>query len=327
MSLQTHLPRSKPIELSVVVPVYFNAESLEELAQRIKATLTRCKAKGWELIFVDDASKDASRQVLGRLWRSDPHVSVIHLLRNSGSPRAIMAGIQAARGRSVAVLAADLQDPPELLADMLQRWRQGARLVMAQRGSRGDDLSTVLLAKSYYWLFRRLVSPAMPTGGFDVFLADRLVSDELQQYSDKNSNLFATLVWLGYPFDAITYHKAKRPNGRSRWTLAKKITYFYDSLLSFTYLPLRALTVLGILSIIFSGAYSVLILWLQLQRGQPVQGWSSLMITLLFFSGAILMGLGLLGEYLWRTFDVVRHQPAFVVETRFPARQSSGKGA
>jgi dolichol-phosphate mannosyltransferase len=308
---------SLAIELSIVIPVYFNAESLKELYSRLAMTMKKSGSKSWEVIFVDDASLDASRQILAELQRHSPHVGIIHLLKNSGSPRAIMAGIEMARGRAVAVIAADLQDPPEMLEEMITRWRKGAQLVMARRGSRGDDWTTTLLAKSYYWIFRKLVSKQMPDGGFDVFLADRAVTESLQQYSDKNSNLFANLIWLGFPFEQIVYRKQSRPFGKSRWTFAKKITYFYDSILSFTYVPLRALTLAGIMSVLFSLAYAGVIVVARIKYGQSAPGYASIMTTLLFFSGMILMGLGLLGEYVWRIFDVIRRQPAFVVQSRF----------
>jgi dolichol-phosphate mannosyltransferase len=301
------------LELSIVVPVYYNAGSLEELHRRIAATMTSAGVRGWDLTFVDDGSGDASPTVLEELRRRHGNVRVLRLSRNFGSNAAIHAGLEHARGRCVAVLAADLQDPPEMLGVMIERWRQGTEVVLASRESRDDPFLTRLASSLFYRLFRALVSRDMPTGGFDFFLLDRKVARVLVEFAEKNANIGASVLWVGFRREFVPYHRAERTHGKSMWTLSKKLKYMYDSLLSYSYVPLRFMTAGGLVGMLLAASYAAWIIIDKLVGGTEPQGWSSLMVVTLFFNGFVLTAVGTVGEYVWRTFDASRRRPFFIV--------------
>jgi dolichol-phosphate mannosyltransferase len=211
------------------------------------------------------------------------------------------------------VIAADLQDPPELLKDMIARWRDGVKVVLATRDSRADPLLSRLFSHLYYRLFRVLVSRDMPIGGFDFFLMDAQVNAQLLRCVEKNSSIPATLLWLGFRREIIHYHRAARQHGRSRWTFGKKFKYMYDSILSFSYYPLRLITGSGVLGLLVSLLYGVDVTVHRLKHPEDPPGWASLMIVTLFFSGLTMMAIGIVGEYVWRTFDAARRRPLFIV--------------
>lgn len=302
-----------PVEISVVVPVYFNEGSLPALHARITAALEGEKAQGFELLYVDDGSGDGSLAALRTLCQQEPRARLLRLSRNFGSQAAIQAGLSRARGRCVAVLAADLQDPPEMLAELLTRWRAGAEVVLATRASREDPLLTRLFSWIFYRLFRLLVTTEMPPGGFDFFLLDRRVVTELVKAGEKNTHLGASILWLGFKREVLPYHRAERQHGRSRWGFWKKVKYLYDSLLGFSYVPLRLMTALGVLGVLVAFAYGVVTAVWRLRHPEEVPGWASLMVVTLFFDGLVLASLGTVGEYVWRSFDAARGRPGFVI--------------
>src|SRR5205823_13056167 len=180
------------------------------------------------------------------------------LSRNFGSNAALLAGLAQARGAAVAAIAADLQDPPELIDDMLRAWRGGHKVVLAARTGRDDPGPTALLAGAFYWLFRRFAIPAMPRGGFDFFLIDRQVCDLLRDIQESNAYLMGLILWLGFTPKVLTYHRSQREAryGRSMWTLVRKVKYFIDSFVAFSYVPIRAASLLGIVLAALGGVYA-----------------------------------------------------------------------
>jgi dolichol-phosphate mannosyltransferase len=306
-------PPSETPEISIVVPVYFNEGSLVELHRRLAAAMASASARSWDITFVDDDSGDRSEEVLREIQRAHAGVRVVRLSRNFGSAAAIQAGLQHAYGDCVIVISADLQDPPEMLPAMIQRWREGVKVVLATRISRDDPFVSRVLSSLFYRVFRLVVTKDMPPGGFDFFVLDRVVARILAETSEKNTNLAAAILWLGFKREFIPYHRAARVHGRSMWTLAKKITYMYDSMLSFSYLPLRAMTLFGLLGMALAFIYAIVVLAHRLERPHEAPGWASLMVVNLFFSGMMLTAIGTVGEYVWRTFDASRKRPVFVV--------------
>ena len=302
-------------ELSIVVPVYFNQHSLRELHARVAAALAQAQVAGWEAIYVDDGSRDGSLAVLQELGRADPRVRVLQLSRNFGSQAAIQAGLSRARGRAVAVLAADLQDPPEVLGELVARWRSGAEVVLAARASREDPLLSRFFSWVFYRLFRLLVSAEMPPGGFDFFLLDARVVAELVRAGEKNTHLGASILWLGFRREVIAYHRQERAHGPSRWTFWNKVKYLYDSLLGFSYVPLRLMTFVGVIGVALAFGYGAVAAVWRLQHPEEVPGWASLMVITLLFDGLLLASLGTVGEYVWRSFDAARGRPGFVIAT------------
>ncbi|MBM3129310.1 MAG: glycosyltransferase [Chloroflexi bacterium] len=298
--------------VSVVVPVYNNAPSLALLHRRL-ADVLRTVASEYELLFVDDGSADDSFAVLQSLAAQDARVKALRFVRNFGSNTAILAGLTHARGDCVVVVSADLQDPPELIPEMIRRWQQGVKVVLAARAARRDPFLTRLFADAFNWLFRRLVFPNFPRQGFDFFLADRQVVRVLAQSAERNTYLMGLLLWSGFKFETVVYAREERPFGKSQWNLGKKIKYFIDAFVGFSYFPLRLASLGGISFAILGFLYALFVLALRAAQGFPVEGWASLMIVLLIVSGIQMTMLGILGEYLWRTLDETRRRPLFLI--------------
>lgn len=302
--------------VSVVVPVYFNAATLPELAERIDAVADRVRPHELELVAVDDGSGDDSFAVLQRLASSDPRIRALRLSRNFGSNAAILAGLTYARGDAVVVLAADLQDPPELVPELVAAWEDGAEVVLAARRRRRDPWLSAILSSIFNRLFRRLVFRDFPPGGFDFLLISRRVATVLVEMGERNSYLFGQVMWVGYKRRMIEYDRAARGEGRSRWTLAKKAKYFVDAFTAFSYLPIRAASLLGFLLALAGFAYAAVVVVLRLTgviSGAP--GFTTLTVLILLAAGIQLIVTGLLGEYLWRVLEESRRRPPFLVES------------
>ena len=305
---------SRP-KVSVVVPVYFNAESLPRMAERLRAIAASADFD-LEVVFVDDGSGDDSWTRIEEIARGWPAARGIRLTRNFGSQMAIAAGLREARGDAAAVLSADLQEPPELLPEMVAAWSRGAVAVLAVRKSRPEGWTTRAAAGMYYGTLRRLALSEMPAGGFDCFLIGRPAIDFLIENREIHTSLPGLLVWGGFPTALVPYDRVARSDGESRWTLAKKLKYFLDALISFSYAPLRWMSVFGAALAVVGFAYAVFLVAYKFLHGQPIQGWSSLMVAIAFFSGVQLLSLGVLGEYLWRTLDAARSRKGFLVRER-----------
>ncbi len=301
------------MRVSVVVPVYHNAPSLPLLHQRLAQVATQVPQSEFEFLFVDDGSKDNSFSVLKELAASDLRVKVLRLVRNFGSNAAIVAGLSYAQGDCTVMITADLQDPPELIADMVTEWRKGSKVVLAARGDRRDPFLSRLSADIFNWLFSRLVFPNFPPRGFDFWLADQEVVRALVRTAGTNTYVMGLLLWLGYPSVTLTYTRGDRPFGKSQWTLGKKIKYFLDAFVGFSYLPLRLASVIGVALAALGFLYAAFLLVAKIVTGFPVEGWTSLMVMLLLVSGTQLVMLGILGEYVWRNLDEARRRPVFLV--------------
>lgn len=302
--------------VSLVVPVYHNAASLPELLAKFRELAGRNPDDCFEFVFVDDGSRDESFAVLTGLAVAEPRMRVVKLSRNFGSNPALLAGLDQARGDVVAAIAADLQDPPELIHDMLAHWRTGRKVVLAARASRDDPGLTSLLADTFYRLFRAFAIPTMPKRGFDFFLLDRQVCDLIKGIREANVYLMGLILWLGFDPLVLEYHRQAREKrfGRSMWTLTRKLKYFADSFVAFSYVPIRAAALAGFVLSAVGGLYLAVVVLSWLIAGTPVAGWASLMVVLLVVSGLQLLMMGILGEYLWRTLDETRSRPRFIVE-------------
>jgi glycosyltransferase involved in cell wall biosynthesis len=303
------------LELSIVVPVYHNAESLEELYQRIKITVEKINISNWDITFVNDGSKDASREVLASLKKDNDNIRVVELSRNFGSMVAITAGLRYATGHCVAMIAADLQDPPELLVEMIEHWRKGTKVVLATRESRDDPFLSKALSFLFYRFYRFVISKEMPPGGFDLFVLDQQVAKLLVDHAEKNTSIPAAILWLGFSRKFIPYHREVRKHGQSMWTITKKIKHMYDSILSYSYIPLRIIVGIGILGILMAFSYASFIVWYRFSHPAESPGWASLMVVTLFFSSITLISIGVVGEYVWRAFDASRQRPIYIVDT------------
>lgn len=301
--------------VSVVVPVYFNAESLPRLAARLRAVADAAD-HDLEVVFVDDGSRDGSWDRIVEITRAWPAARGVRLTRNFGSQMAIVAGLAEAKGAAAAVLSADLQEPPELLPEMVAAWRRGATAVLAVRRSRPEGWTARAASGLYYRILQRLAFAEMPAGGFDCFLIGRSAIDFLVEGGETNTSLPGLLLWAGFPVALVPYDRVAREEGESRWTFGKKLKFFVDSVIAFTYAPLRWMSLAGAVLALLAFAYAAFLIAYKLIHDQPIQGWTSLMVALTFFSGVQLLSLGVLGEYLWRTLDAARARKRFLVRER-----------
>jgi glycosyltransferase involved in cell wall biosynthesis len=308
--------------VSIVVPIYFNELNLPDTIPRLLALRDSLDGDELELVFVDDGSGDNSLKLL--LEHRDAHpdnIKIVKLTRNFGSLSAIQAGLTAASGDCVGISAADLQDPPELLVEMVGHWRKGVKVVLAVREAREDPLRSKMFSAAYYSLIRRYALPNYPQGGFDCLLVDRQVVDTVNKINEKNTNLMSLIFWLGYRPVLIPYVRRKREKGRSRWTLEKKIKLFIDSFVGFSYAPIRGLSLLGLLIATSAFVYAGAVIYAWAISGIPVKGYAPTVILIAFTSGIQMTMLGVVGEYLWRTLDEVRNRPAYVIDEVYPGKR------
>jgi polyisoprenyl-phosphate glycosyltransferase len=300
------------VVLSIVTPAYNERENLPLLYERLMSA-TAGNGVEWEWIVVDDHSHDDTFEVVRQLAARDGRVRCVRLSRNSGSHVAIACGLQQARGEAAALLAADMQDPPELLQDMLVRWRGGAQVVWAVRRTRPGDRAHRGFAAVYYWIMRHLVGMSeTPATGADSFLIDRLVIDAFCQAHEKNTNVFALITWFGFRQDHIAYDKQPRARGRSRWTLAKKLTLVADSVTSFSDFPIRWTLGLGTVLLVAAVAIGLTGLALLPAPRAVLLLFVSLIIGL---AGVQLCALAVVGQYVWRALDAARNRPLYVIES------------
>jgi polyisoprenyl-phosphate glycosyltransferase len=300
--------------LSVVTPAYNEAENLPILYRRLCEVLGLV-ALEWEWVVVDDHSSDNTLGVLNDLAQRDPRVRAMRFARNFGSHAAITCGLHHARGDCAAVIAADLQDPPEVLPKLFAGWQAGGQIVWAVRGKReGEPIHRIGFSRLYYFLMRRVVGiKEMPSKGADFLLMDRRVIDAFGQFNESNVSILALVTWMGFRQTSIRYEKRARIHGESGWNLEKKLKLAVDSVTSFTYLPIRIMSYAGMI-VAFLGLLYAAYVVVHALRGAPPTGWSSLVVVVLVLGGVQMIMLGVLGEYLWRALDESRHRPRYLIE-------------
>lgn len=302
------------MKLSIVIPVYYNEDNLRPLYEDLKKKVIDKIEYEYELVFVDDGSKDKSYEIMKNLTEQDGHIKIIHLSRNFGSHAAILCGLTKCTGDCAVIKAADLQEPTELILEMVNRWQKGFNVVLAVRKGREDSKSQTFFANIYYTMVRKTALPNMPKSGFDVYLLDRKVINVLMALDERNSALTGQILWSGFKTDRVYYTRLLRELGTSKWTLKKKIKLVADTLFSFSTLPIKTVTLVGSCSFVGSLIWALSVLVFKLLGMIHVNGWTTLFIFQLFSFGVLMMTLGILGEYLWRTFDASRNRPPYIIE-------------
>ncbi|MEP7158352.1 MAG: glycosyltransferase family 2 protein [Chloroflexota bacterium] len=305
----------KRATVSVVVPVYYNEHSLLELAGELGSVEIDLQALDMdlELIFVDDGSGDASLARLLEIKQARPATKVVKLTRNFGSVQASKTGFRFVTGDCFLILAADLQDPPQLIFEAARRWRAGAKYVVCVRGSRSDSVGARLFAAIYYRLVRWLAVPNYPPGGYDLALMDREMLPSMRD-SAKNINTPIFAYWLGFKPETIEYTRRARRHGRSRWSFRRRLTFFLDSILGFSIVPIRVISLLGLVTAVVSVAYGILVTFSALTGNRPVPGFATLAAMFTFLISLVLLTLGVIAEYVWRIYDEVSRKPEAVID-------------
>ena len=301
--------------ISIVVPVYYNELNLPDTIPELLSLEEQIPEYRLELVFVDDGSQDNSLGILLEFQMKYPDkIKIVKLTRNFGSMPAILAGLTEATGDCVGMIAADLQDPPELFLEMLHYWELGTKSIFAVRQDREDPFFSKKFSLLYYRLVRNFAIRDYPEGGFDFFLIDKQVVGEIKNIREKNTNLMTLIFWLGYKPILLPYIRKERKKGKSRWTFAKKIKLFVDTFVSFSFAPIRILSILGSLVALLSFFYAITVFVLWMFGKIPVQGWTPMMLVITFAAGLQMSMLGVLGEYLWRVLDEVRRRPPYVID-------------
>ena len=306
--------------ISIVTPAFNEATNLPVLYERLVAAM-RDVGGDWEWIVVDDHSRDETFAVIEALALRDARVRGFRLSRNSGSHVAITCGLHQVDSDAAVMMAADLQDPPETLAAMVARWRQGAQVVWATRRARPGDPSHRGFAAVYYWMMRRLVGMTeMPARGADFFLVDRVVVDAFRRFSERNVSVLALITWLGFRQEYVEYDKQPRLSGQSGWTLSRKIKLVVDSITSFSGFPIRLCTYVGLMFVMCSLVLLSFAVALLPQLGGGVLLVLSLIVGL---AGFQLVAIGIVGEYVWRALEETRRRPSYLIEAMAGQREAA----
>lgn len=302
---------------SLIIPVYRNAENIPSLLVALK-DLDRL-ITNLEVVFVVDGSPDSSANLLTQLLpKSGLRTQLLLLSRNFGSYAAIRAGLIAASGERFAVMAADLQEPPELVTKFFTILEsEPVDIVIATRESRADPFLSKLASNMFWKLYRKFIVPEMPEGGVDVFACNLNFRNNLIKLDESHSSLVALLFWMGFRRKVVNYTRLARQHGKSAWTVKKKYNYFKDSIFSFTDAPIKLLTWIGTLGVLFSVMMALIVLFGRLTGLVNVPGYSATVLTIIFFGALNLLGLGIVGTYAWRTYENTKRRPSALVMTQF----------
>ncbi len=313
--------------LSIVVPLYNEEAVLMEFHQRTSKILDEI-GESAEILYVNDGSRDRSLSILSNLREKDPRVSVVNLSRNFGKEIALTAGLDHSRGEAVVLIDADLQHPPELIPRLIERWREGFDVVYATRTARhGETRLKKLTAKFFYRILHRLSEVAIPRDTGDYRLLSRRAVAALIQLREQHRFMKGLFAWIGFPQTSVPYDQDPRFAGETKWSYWKLWNLAIEGITSFTTMPLRIASYLGLVTSLAAFLYAIWIVFKTLAWGEQVAGYPSLMVAILFLGGIQLAALGVIGEYLGRTFNEAKRRPLYLVESYCPSRQLlSGSG-
>jgi polyisoprenyl-phosphate glycosyltransferase len=307
------------IHCSIIIPVYFNESTLWITFLKLKELVfEKNPDKRFEIIFIDDGSLDSSINKLLEIKNEYPNdVKIIKFTRNFGQVPAIKAGYNIAKGECIINISADMQDPPELINDMLNQYfnvENSYEVVICARSGRDESWYRRKTSRIFYKTINRLSFRDMPEGGFDFVLVSRKVLDIINKNYEANPFWQGQILWSGFKTKFIYYQRLKRLSGTTKWTFSKKIKYLIDGLMGYSYFPVRLMTVLGSLISLIGFVYAAIIIVMRIAGKVPFIGWAPIMVIILILSGIQMLMLGIIGEYLWRTLDQVRNRPQYIIE-------------
>lgn len=298
--------------LSVVVPCYNEQESIETCHQRLTGVLSALN-EPYEIVYVDDGSRDNTVALLHGIHARDPHTVVVQLSRNFGHQPAVTAGLSASRGQAVIIIDADLQDPPELIPEMTKLWRSGYKVVYGIRQTRdGETPFKLWTAKAFYRVINSLSDVEIPLDTGDFRLIDRVVVDVFLQMPERHRLLRGMWSWIGFPQVGLPYQRSPRFAGETKYPLRKMLGLALDGIVSFSVVPLRLVTALGFISAAAAFGGILYTLWVRLLTHSWVRGWAMTFIGILFMAGVQMLCLGILGEYIGRIYTESKQRPLFI---------------
>ncbi len=313
---ETEVSASGHRVLTIVIPVYRNEGSLRVLLERLDGILLPSNVE-LRVVFVVDGSPDASAELLRAELVAWPHRSTLVVLsRNFGSFAAIREGLAHAEGDYMAVLAADLQEPPELITGFVEQLETGeVDLVLGRREGREDKLSARVTSGLFWWTYRKFIQRSMPVGGVDVFACNQAVRTAILDMDESNSSLVGLLLWIGFRRSEVGYARAARYEGKSSWTFSKRVRYMSDSVFSFTDLPIRALLAVGLMGCITVVVAALAVLLARIFGEVDVPGYAPIMLSVLFVGFVLTLGLGIVGSYVWRTYENTKRRPLTIAQS------------
>lgn len=308
---------SSIVKYSIVVPVYNEEEVIHETYRRLTEVMRSTK-EAYELLFVNDGSKDRTAEIIKEYSEQDPAVVLLDFARNFGHQIAITAGMDYARGEAVVVIDADLQDPPELILEMIEKWKQGFDVVYAKRTKRkGETYFKKQTAAMFYRFLRAMTDIDIPLDTGDFRLLDRKVCNQMNSIQEKNRFVRGLVSWVGFKQIAVEYERDERLAGESKYPLKKMLKLSMDGITSFSYKPLKLASYAGVTLSGIGFIYLLVVMYLKLFTDSTITGWSSLIVIQLFFSGIILIILGMIGEYIGRIYDETKNRPLYIVREKY----------
>jgi dolichol-phosphate mannosyltransferase len=300
-------------EITIVAPVYNEAETLPELYQRVRDVMEQT-GDTWELVLVDDGSADRSGEIILELSRQDPRVRPVRFARNFGHQIAVTAGLDYSRGRAVVIIDSDLQDPPEVILLMIDKWREGYEVVYGVRTDReGESWFKLMTASLFYRLIYRITDVNIPLDTGDFRLLDRKVVDVMNQMRERHRFLRGMSAWIGFRQTGVEYRRAARFAGQTKYPIRKMMKFASDAITGFSYLPLQMATYLGFISAGISILAIPVVIYLRASGSGAFFGQATTLIAVLFLGGIQLISLGILGEYLGRLYDQAKGRPLYIV--------------
>ena len=307
--------QASPYLISVVVPVFNESAGIRAFHERASKALAALPGSSYELIYVDDGSADDSWAQLAGFAASDSHIRVVKLSRNFGHQIAITAGLDRARGDCAVVIDADLQDPPEVIARMVEKWRSGFDVVYGVRSKRrGESALKLLTASAFYRVLDRITGISIPLDAGDFRLMSRRALDQLNQLREKDRFVRGLVSWIGFPQAGVEYERDERVAGETKYPLRKMMKFAFDGITAFSTAPLKLASWLGYATSLLAFLYLASV-FVQRAMGATVEGWATIMVALLFLGGVQLICLGIMGEYVGRVFTELKPRPIYIVET------------
>lgn len=310
----------KENKITIIVPLLNEENNISVFYDKTSKVTKNITKQKFSFLFVDDGSKDGSWKEIEKLSNKHSNVSGIKLSRNFGSHTALLAGISSSLSNrdveGMILTTIDLQNPPELMIEMVNKFKKDVRVVWGIRAVREDRGVSTIFSSLYHRLVKAFALSNMPDGGVDYCLLDRQVAEDVVKAEDKNTSLFGLILWLGYHQEFIPYVRKKIIGRKSRWSMARKIKLAIDTFMAFSYAPIWLVSYLGF-GISFLGfLYGLLIVFRKLMYGTKLEGWSSLMVVMLLLFGVLFIMLGVVVEYLWRTYDTSRKRPIYLVDRK-----------
>ena len=312
----------KEVICSVVIPAYNEEAVIQVTYERLKEVMNS-SGVSYELVFVNDGSKDNTMQILREIAKKDEQVKVLDFSRNFGHQIAITAGMDYAEGDAIVVIDADLQDPPEIILQMLEKWREGYEVVYGKRIKRkGETFFKKITARIFYRTLNKLTDVDIPVDTGDFRLIDRKVCDALMKVNERNRYMRGIISWLGFKSTPVEFVRHERYAGETKYPLKKMFKFATDAIMSFSYKPLKLASFIGALISIAAFLYLIYVVIIGLFTDQTIQGWASTVAIMLFFNGIILLMLGIIGEYIGRIYDEAKGRPLYLIRETINTKDS-----